>query len=216
MIPNTIVALLLWQVDCARTVRLREERPSGAKRRKNATSEERGAGKERHVLSSHRHTEAGARAALQIIEAEDGMPDHVIRSTSTERAVVISPEMIKWTPILDGADVGILSGDPDLPGGEYAVRFRTSRDIRVPPHWHPEDEHVTVLQGSFSLGFGAVFEASLLNSLPPGSYVCVPRQTKHFALYGVGTVVQVNGIAPFKSIYVNPAEDLGDRIPRTT
>jgi hypothetical protein len=85
------------------------------------------------IPPSHRHTEAGARAALQIIEAEDGMHDHVIRSTSTERAVVISPEMIKWTPILDGADVGILSGDPDLPGGEYAVRFRTSREIRVPP-----------------------------------------------------------------------------------
>src|SRR5262249_42624408 len=116
----------------------------------------------------------------------------------------------------DGAEVGVLFGDPEFPGGEYAVRFRTSREIRVPPHWHPEDEHVTVLEGSLSLGFGDVFETGLLKSLPPGSYVCVPRQTNHFALYGVGTVVHVNGIAPFKSIYVNPAEDLGDRIRRTT
>jgi len=49
-----------------------------------------------------------------------------------ERALVVSPDMIKWTAILDGAEVGVLFGDPEFPGGEYAVRFRTSREIRAP------------------------------------------------------------------------------------
>jgi quercetin dioxygenase-like cupin family protein len=41
----------------------------------------------------------------------------------------------------------VVSGDPDQTGTEFAIQFRTEGDIEVPPHWHPGDEHVTVLEG---------------------------------------------------------------------
>lgn len=111
--------------------------------------------------------------------------------------------MIQWTSVQDGVEYSVLSGSLELPGEHYTVRFRTSQQIKVTPHWHPTDEHITVLQGPFALGFGETFAPDLLTSLPTGSYVCVTQQTRHFALYGIGTVVQVSGIAPFKTIYVD-------------
>ena len=124
------------------------------------------------------------------------------------------PLAIKWVAITDGAEVGILSGDPSVPGRPYTIRLRTSIEIRIPPHWQPEDEHLTVLEGAFSLGFGDVFEHHPLQPLAPGAYICIPRQVSHFSLYGAGTMVQVHGIGPFKSIYVNAAEgQMGDRVP---
>ena len=130
----------------------------------------------------------------------DGMEKH-------EPAVVVTPDSILWVPLRDGAEAGVLSGDPEHSELEYTIRFRTSQEIKVHAHWHAEVEHLTVLQGPFSLGFGKVFDDSLLKPLAAGSYVCVPKQTAHFALYGEGTIVQVNGIGPFKSIYFNPAQD---------
>ncbi|HWF48507.1 MAG TPA: cupin domain-containing protein [Bryobacteraceae bacterium] len=117
--------------------------------------------------------------------------------------LIIQPEMIRWTNVDEGAEVAVLAGNPDMPGEHYTLRFRTSRESKVAAHWHPEDEHVTVLEGPFLLGFGGVFEPSLLKSIPPGSYVYVPRKTRHFAMYGAGTIVQVNGVGPFETIYVN-------------
>ena len=113
--------------------------------------------------------------------------------------------MIQWTQIQDGAELGVLFGDPDLPGASFTIRFRTSREIRVAPHWHPEDECVTVLDGPFALGFGEVFDAVRLTQLESGAFFCITRSTRHFALYSAGTVIQVSGFGPFKSIYVDPA-----------
>lgn len=126
------------------------------------------------------------------------------------------PDRLVWTPILEGAEMALLSGDPEMPGSHYVIRFRTSLEIAVPAHWHPEDEHITVLQGPFSLGFGDRFQASALESLAALSYRCVRRELRHFAFYGPGTLIQVNGVGPFRSIYVDPGEALGERIGKFT
>ena len=128
-------------------------------------------------------------------------------------AVALEPGSVGWQPELPGAEYAILSGDPGAAGGAYVIRFRTSKRIEVPAHWHPEDEHITVLAGVFALGFGERFDTGGLRKYEAGSYLAVPKQMRHFALYEDGTVVQVHGVGPFQSIYVNPDEDLGDRIP---
>ena len=66
-----------------------------------------------------------------------------------------------------------------------------------------EDEHITVLAGPFNGAFGESpwpFE--------PGAYVVIPAGVRHQAWYGPGTIIQVSGIGPFESIYVDPATDL--------
>jgi len=119
------------------------------------------------------------------------------------------PADLKWQPILDGAEMAVLHGDPSQ-SGEYVIRFRTHREVFVPLHWHRHDEHVTVVSGPFAMSFD---EARL--ELAPGSYAVIPAGVRHCAWYDAGTVVQVSGMGPFESIYVDPASDLGDRIGLT-
>lgn len=127
--------------------------------------------------------------------------------------LLVLPDRVPWKPLMEGAESALLYGDPESDREYYSIRFRTSKEIVVPPHWHPGDEYITVLQGPFSLGFGEVFESHLLEQLPAGSWVRVPRQVRHFALYAPGTVVQVSGLGPFRSNYVNVEDELGEGSP---
>jgi hypothetical protein len=119
--------------------------------------------------------------------------------------LVIRPESITWSPIDDAAEMAVLSGDPEA-NATFTIRYRTFREIIVPPHWHPCDEHITVLDGPFSIGFGESLDPGSLVSLAEGAYVEIPARTAHFTVYGAGTIVQVSGMGPFKTIYVDAAK----------
>ena len=43
-------------------------------------------------------------------------------------------------------------------GSEFTVRLRVPDGWKVPPHFHPAEEHVTVLQGAFWMGMGDNFD----------------------------------------------------------
>jgi hypothetical protein len=121
--------------------------------------------------------------------------------------LLLTPSALKWRPILEGAEMAVVSGNPESIGEPFVIRFRTAREIPVPAHWHMADENITVLEGPYAFSLGDHFDASMLISLPPGSHVFVPKETRHFALYGPGTLIQVSGVGPFQSYYVNPHED---------
>lgn len=111
-----------------------------------------------------------------------------------------------WEHISEDIERALVSGDPNSIGSPYVIRFRTTKDIQVPPHWHPEDENVIVLEGPFALGYGDRFDALTLADFPVGSSVCVPKGVRHFASYGPGTVVEVTGVGPFEIFYVEQAK----------
>jgi hypothetical protein len=121
--------------------------------------------------------------------------------------LMLTPNALKWSPVLEGAEMAVVSGNPQASGAPFIIRFRTVKEIRVPPHWHLADEDITVLEGPYAFSLGDHFDASLLISLPPGSHVFVPKETRHFALYGPGTLIQVTGVGPFQSHYVDSRED---------
>ena len=102
--------------------------------------------------------------------------------------------------------MAVLRGDPTTPA-EYVIRFRTDAEIFVPLHWHRHDEHITVVSGPFSLSIN-----DARSDLAAGSDIVIPATVRHSARYGKGTIVEVSGMGPFESIYVDPASDLGDRI----
>ena len=106
-------------------------------------------------------------------------------------------ESLAWQPLAEGAERAVLYGDPTH-AGNFVIRFRTSREISVPLHWHRHDEHITVLSGPFSLSVNRA-----RSELEQGSYVVIPAGAHHSTWYGSGTLIQVSGIGPFESIYVH-------------
>src|SRR5687767_10075496 len=59
------------------------------------------------------------------------------------------PGDLKWTPppsLPRGAKMAIVDGDPTKPGS-FTFRLILPANYRVPPHFHPADERVTVLKG---------------------------------------------------------------------
>jgi quercetin dioxygenase-like cupin family protein len=66
---------------------------------------------------------------------------------------------------------------------------------RIAPHWHPTDEHVTVLSGTFALGMGDSFDAAVAKDAPTGGYQVLPARMHHYVLARTATTVQVHGIA---------------------
>jgi len=100
------------------------------------------------------------------------------------------------------AEMAILSGDPAVASELYVIRFRIFAGIDVAPHWHPEDEHITVIEGAFGIGYGDSFVADTMTMLLPGAYLLVPKGVRHFSRYEAGTVVQVHGKGPLETHYV--------------
>src|ERR1700722_13572224 len=106
-------------------------------------------------------------------------------------------ETLARQPVAEGAERGVLYGDLNQ-AGNFVIRSRTVREMSVPLHWHRHDEHITVLSGPFSLSVNGA-----RNELEAGSYVVIPAGAHHSTWYGAGTLIQVSGIGPFESIYVD-------------
>ena len=120
---------------------------------------------------------------------------------------VVRPEDVAWKPLRPGAEIAVVSGEPNQAGAPFVMRFRYRGAVRVPPHWHPTDEHITVLSGTFVVGMGERFDESSGKELPAGAYAFVPSKMAHYAWTKGDTVVQIHGIGPFTINYVNPADD---------
>lgn len=108
----------------------------------------------------------------------------------------------RWRTIEPGAQESQLFDSLQRRGKEFVTRYRTRRRIAVPPHWHPRDEHITVVHGRFQLGFGRELRPKALRTLHAGDYLCVPARKPHFSVFHPGTEVQVHGLAPFRIVYL--------------
>ena len=113
---------------------------------------------------------------------------------------------LKWTPIMKGCELAPVAGDMNAEGAPFVLRIRCADGIKVPAHWHPTDENVTVLKGTFLVGMGESFDESKLQTMNVGNFVTVPKEMRHFALCKGETIVQVHAIGPFKVNWVNPSE----------
>jgi hypothetical protein len=113
---------------------------------------------------------------------------------------------LKWTPIIKGCDLAPVSGDPSAEGTPFVVRLRCVDGAKIPAHWHPTDENVTVLKGAFLVGMGETFDESKLQTMNVGNFVALPKEMRHFGMCKGETIVQVHGMGPFKVNWVNPSE----------
>ena len=120
---------------------------------------------------------------------------------------VVVPDGIQWKPLRPGAEIAVISGDPNTQGSPFVMRFRYRGKARIPPHWHPIDEHLTVLEGTFRLGMGERGDESATTALRAGAYALVAAKMAHYAWSDGDTTVQIHGLGPFAINYVNPADD---------
>ena len=126
--------------------------------------------------------------------------------TSSSGHTMVQPGDVKWKPLRPGAEIAVVAGDPDAAGSPFVIRFRYHGDVRVPPHWHPTDEHLTVLSGTFVVGMGERFDERSATVLGAGGYAQIAARMPHYAASKGDTLVQVHGIGPFAINYVNPAD----------
>jgi anti-sigma factor ChrR (cupin superfamily) len=122
-------------------------------------------------------------------------------------AFIGTPDKIKWVQYSPGVEFGPVYGDCEKAGAPCVFQLRFAAGGKFPAHWHPVDENVTVLSGTFMAGMGDSYDESKMMSLAAGTYVFMPRRMHHFAGSKSGAVVQVHGVGPFKINYVNPADD---------
>ncbi|MGH9380042.1 MAG: cupin domain-containing protein [Thermoanaerobaculia bacterium] len=124
--------------------------------------------------------------------------------------VMLTPAEMEWAPIGSlppGAMASVVEGDL-AQEGFFAARLKLPANYRIPPHFHPAVERVTVLQGTFQLGMGDAFDEAALEAFEPGSYLSMPIGSRHFAATGdEEVIVQLASIGPWGITYVNPADD---------
>jgi len=131
--------------------------------------------------------------------------------------IMLAPAKVMWgapPPVFEkGMSFTVVSGDPNKPG-LYVVRAKVPAGYKIAPHWHPTDEHVTVLSGSIALGMGDKFDKAKMKTLPAGSYALMPADMRHYAMAKTAVTIQVHGQGPFALTYVNPADDPSKRAPK--
>ena len=122
----------------------------------------------------------------------------------------INADDVKWGPVPPNiaapAQLAVISGDPSKEG-LFVIRLKMPAGYKVPAHYHPQYENVTVLTGEFHVGMGDKLDTDKGTLLRPGGYVEAPAKMHHYAWVTSDTIVQVAGPGPFGIIYVDPTDD---------
>ncbi len=121
---------------------------------------------------------------------------------------MISPADLKWADLPSlpqGAQIAVIEGK--TPEEAFTIRLRFPANYKIPAHWHPTIERVTVISGTFHIGVGDKLDPAKTMALAAGSVAIMQPKTNHFAWTSEPTVVQLHGVGPRGITYVNPADD---------
>jgi quercetin dioxygenase-like cupin family protein len=122
---------------------------------------------------------------------------------------MVTPAELKWSDVPSlpaGAKIAVLEG-PMNEAVPFTVRLKFPAKYRIPPHFHPATERVTVLSGTFHMGQGEKFDRKNAKALKAGAIAIMQPKTPHFAWTSGETIVQLHGTGPWGVTYVNPADD---------
>ena len=105
-----------------------------------------------------------------------------------------------------GARFAVMNGDPSKTG-EYTVRLSMPAGYTIMPHFHPTDEHITVISGTFLVGMADAVDTTHVMRMAQGDFATAGAHVHHWARAQGRTVVQVHGMGPFAITYLNPSDD---------
>ena len=123
--------------------------------------------------------------------------------------ILVTPGDLKWedsAALPPGAKVAVIEGKMSEEG-PITARLKLPPNYKIPAHWHPVVERVTVLSGTFNYGMGDKLDPQQTKALGPGSVVVMPPKMNHFVWTKEETVIQLNVNGPWGITYVNPADD---------
>ena len=105
-----------------------------------------------------------------------------------------------------GAKMAVVSGDPTK-SGPFTIDLSMPSGYRIPPHFHPTEEKVTVKSGTFLFGMGDKMDKKSMKAMKTGESGAIPANMHHFAQAKGKTTVEVSSTGPFAITYVNASED---------
>jgi uncharacterized RmlC-like cupin family protein len=105
-----------------------------------------------------------------------------------------------------GIETVVLKGDPTK-AGLYTLMLRIAPNVRIQAHSHGDDRVATVVRGTWLFGYGEKFNEAALKPLGPGSVYTEPPNVPHFAMTKDQVVLQISGVGPSSTTYVDPAND---------
>lgn len=130
---------------------------------------------------------------------------------SIERHVVEQQRDLKWRDgppgLPKGSQIAVLEGDPAVADRLFTVRLKFPAGYRIPPHFHPADEHITVIDGEMRIGMGERFDEGVFQAVGAGGFIALPAGHPHYARVERPTEIQLHGVGPWRIIYVNPKDD---------
>lgn len=122
----------------------------------------------------------------------------------------VAPQEMKWADLPSlppGAKISVLEG-PMSEAVPFTARLKLPANYRIPAHWHPATERVTVLSGTFYMGMGEALDTSKGLAVPAGGFAVMQPKTPHFAYTTTEPVeLQLHSTGPWGVTYINPADD---------
>lgn len=113
------------------------------------------------------------------------------------------PADLDWMEIEGAPRVQIAYLLTDQTGASpYAYRLRFPADYAIIPHRHQARMHLTVLQGTYMVGFGPTLDRARTVAFPTGSYIWIPKRSAHFGWTEGETILQVHGTGPMNLDWV--------------
>lgn len=138
-------------------------------------------------------------------------PSEKMVGATIEQHILMKAADMKWgegpATLPPGAKMVVIEGDPKAANALFTIRLKLPEGFAIFPHFHPADEHITVISGTFNMGMGDAFDRKKTTALPAGSFAVMPKGHHHFAWAKGETVVQVHGVGPWGITYVNPNDD---------
>ena len=116
--------------------------------------------------------------------------------------VVINFNDMPWQTNPDGSQTVYLYGHPSKPG----LFILLSKDVpgyKKAPHYHNKLVFVTLLEGSFYVGYGNRFDKSKAIPIKANNLTVNPPGVVHYEWTETGAISQVIGIGPWDTIYVD-------------
>ena len=111
-----------------------------------------------------------------------------LAENSKKEIVGLTVDEVRWfTPPYynDGRQRAQLFGDSSQGRAGFdriwIDRVKIPGGARVLAHTHPQDELVTVIEGTWYLGEGAKFDSAKLKGYPAGSFIVIPAGIPHLS-----------------------------------
>jgi quercetin dioxygenase-like cupin family protein len=134
----------------------------------------------------------------------------LVAGSTTTLAAQATHTALTWGPapavFPAGARMAVVSGDPSA-AAPFVVRLSLPNKYRIPPHFHPTDETVTVRSGNLIVGMGDSIDVAKSQRAKPGTTKTIPATMHHWAMARGRTVIQVAAMGPFQMTYVNASDD---------